>query len=132
MRRRRAELRRRSLGVPDFDLDGSLADDGSLGARYPARESRIPGAIARLRINRLRRQAERIHAASSGDETETDRSRQAGEGSAGRRVGPTGEDDEWMGLQRIMHSLAGREEIPDEMWAEVGLIRTLMRQEETN
>lgn len=35
-----------------------------------------------------------------------------------------GEDD-WQGMQRIVRSLARREDIPDEWWAEAGLSRTL-------
>lgn len=35
-----------------------------------------------------------------------------------------GEDD-WAGMQLIVHELAQREDIPDEWWAEVGLSRTL-------
>lgn len=39
-----------------------------------------------------------------------------------------GEED-WSGMQRIVRSLARREDIPDEWWAEAGLSRTLSREE---
>ncbi|KJZ73883.1 hypothetical protein HIM_06776 [Hirsutella minnesotensis 3608] len=34
-------------------------------------------------------------------------------------------EEDWMGMQHIVRSLARREDIPDEWWAEVGLSRTL-------
>ncbi|EFY89005.1 hypothetical protein MAC_04936 [Metarhizium acridum CQMa 102] len=40
-------------------------------------------------------------------------------------------EDDWAGMQRIVRSLARREDIPDEWWADAGLSRTL-RQEESS
>ncbi|KAJ6784938.1 hypothetical protein PWT90_04436 [Aphanocladium album] len=37
-------------------------------------------------------------------------------------------EEDWSGMQRIMRSLARREDIPEEWWAEAGLSRTLSRQ----
>ncbi|RDA94291.1 hypothetical protein CP533_0552 [Ophiocordyceps camponoti-saundersi (nom. inval.)] len=36
-------------------------------------------------------------------------------------------EEDWSGMRRIVSSLARREDIPDEWWAEVGLSRTLRR-----
>jgi len=47
----------------------------------------------------------------------------AGRGPAPRNLGDRIEY--WGGLRRIVHSLARREDIPDEWWAEVGLSRNL-------
>lgn len=51
-----------------------------------------------------------------------------GSGASGFASG--GEED-WSGMQRIVRSLARREDIPDEWWAEVGLIRTLPQEATT-
>lgn len=37
-------------------------------------------------------------------------------------------DEDWSGMQRIVQSLARRQDIPEEWWAEAGLVRTLSRQ----
>ncbi|KFA52147.1 hypothetical protein S40293_00550 [Stachybotrys chartarum IBT 40293] len=37
----------------------------------------------------------------------------------------SGGDEDWQGMRRIVRSLARREDIPDEWWAEAGLSRTL-------
>ncbi|KAG5924506.1 hypothetical protein E4U42_004628 [Claviceps africana] len=40
-------------------------------------------------------------------------------------AGPSPAEDEWAGMQRIVRSLARREDIPDGWWAEAGLSRIL-------
>ncbi|TWU71857.1 hypothetical protein ED733_003348 [Metarhizium rileyi] len=46
-------------------------------------------------------------------------------------VNPMASEDDWAGMQRIVRSLARREDIPDEWWADAGLSRTI-RQEQTS
>ena len=54
-------------------------------------------------------------------------------GASGVTSGATsGGEEDWSGMQRIVRSLARREDIPDEWWAEVGLSRTLPQDETTN
>ncbi|KAG5995728.1 hypothetical protein E4U54_002787 [Claviceps lovelessii] len=40
-------------------------------------------------------------------------------------AGPSAAEDDWVGMQRIVRSLARREDIPDGWWAEAGLSRIL-------
>ncbi|KHN94814.1 uncharacterized protein MAM_07233 [Metarhizium album ARSEF 1941] len=42
---------------------------------------------------------------------------------------PMASEDDWAGMQRIVRSLARREDIPDEWWADAGLSRTLGQEE---
>ncbi|RDA87746.1 hypothetical protein CP532_2493 [Ophiocordyceps camponoti-leonardi (nom. inval.)] len=60
-----------------------------------------------------RRQANNNNSNNSGD-------------SSAQTVTLSSEED-WSGMRRIVSSLARREDIPDEWWAEVGLSRTLRR-----
>ncbi|PHH87292.1 hypothetical protein CDD83_9060 [Cordyceps sp. RAO-2017] len=68
---------------------------------------------------------------ASEDEIIGDNSQQGGRGES---IGPalnatlSGEED-WAGMQRIVRSLARREDIPDEWWAEAGLSRTLPQED---
>ncbi|GJN78432.1 hypothetical protein PLIIFM63780_001926 [Purpureocillium lilacinum] len=56
-----------------------------------------------------------------------------GNGASGATSGATsGGEEDWSGMQRIVRSLARREDIPDEWWAQVGLSRTLPQDETTN
>ncbi|OAQ61545.1 hypothetical protein VFPPC_09369 [Pochonia chlamydosporia 170] len=55
----------------------------------------------------------------------------AGETPSSTHANPMASEDDWAGMQRIVRSLARREDIPDEWWADAGLSRTL-RQEETS
>lgn len=52
------------------------------------------------------------------------------EPSSSTHANPMASEDDWAGMQRIVRSLARREDIPDEWWADAGLSRTL-RQGET-
>ncbi|KAL6864109.1 hypothetical protein J3F83DRAFT_767119 [Trichoderma novae-zelandiae] len=61
----------------------------------------------------------------SEDESRPGRPQPNREGSAGSGRGAHTGDEEWSGMQRIVRSLAAREDIPDEWWAEAGLNRTL-------
>lgn len=42
------------------------------------------------------------------------------------------DESEWTGMQQIIHSLARRQDIPDEWWAEAGLSRTIPSEDAAN
>ncbi|TFB07306.1 hypothetical protein CCMA1212_001221 [Trichoderma ghanense] len=67
----------------------------------------------------------RTSGSGSEDESRPGRLQPNREGSAGSGRGAHMGDEEWSGMQRIVRSLAAREDIPDEWWAEAGLNRTL-------
>ncbi|KAH0492141.1 hypothetical protein TgHK011_007105 [Trichoderma gracile] len=67
----------------------------------------------------------RTSGSGSEDESRPGRLQPNREGSAGSGRGAQTGDEEWSGMQRIVRSLAAREDIPDEWWAEAGLNRTL-------
>ncbi|KAL7814414.1 hypothetical protein V8C26DRAFT_143773 [Trichoderma gracile] len=67
----------------------------------------------------------RTSGSGSEDESRPVRLQPNREGSAGSGRGAQTGDEEWSGMQRIVRSLAAREDIPDEWWAEAGLNRTL-------
>ncbi|KAL7810288.1 hypothetical protein V8C44DRAFT_332843 [Trichoderma aethiopicum] len=95
-------------GVP-FPRPESLRRIGSLAPRNPSlslTHGRTPGS-------------------GSEDESRPGRLQPNQEGSAGNGRGAHTGDEEWSGMQRIVRSLAAREDIPDEWWAEAGLNRTL-------
>lgn len=52
------------------------------------------------------------------------------ESTSSTHANPMASEDDWAGMQRIVRSLARREDIPDEWWADAGLSRNL-RQGET-
>lgn len=62
---------------------------------------------------------------NSDDEQGVDRRSLNREGSTASANLTSQGDDDWSGMQRIVRSLARREDIPDEWWTEAGLIRTL-------
>ena len=70
----------------------------------------------------------RLSVGASDDEAPTSRSRRNREGSTGSGNNTGTGDEELTGMQRIVRTLAHRQDIPDEWWAEVGLSRTLARE----
>ncbi|UKZ74997.1 hypothetical protein TrVFT333_002669 [Trichoderma virens FT-333] len=102
---------RRRPSVPDYNLDGP--SDGPLDRPLDGPQSHRPEASRR----------------GSEDERGADRTRPNREGSAGSGPGVQTGDEEWLGMRRIVQSLAAREDIPDEWWAEAGLSRTLPHDE---
>ncbi|GAO18879.1 hypothetical protein UVI_02045970 [Ustilaginoidea virens] len=51
------------------------------------------------------------------------------ESSSATQANPMAAEDDWSGMQRIVRSLARREDIPDGWWAEAGLSRILQQRE---
>ncbi|PFH59037.1 hypothetical protein XA68_12896 [Ophiocordyceps unilateralis] len=154
---RRPQLRESRRRISPFNLSGpTSAEEGAswpwlqdgnrpttTGEPNRTRGENTDGATARgLPLARLLNgSAEAWASQGSGEEASEEESGSSGrrqttnngEGSlsggataATRAVRPSGEDD-WSGMQRIVSSLARREDIPDEWWAEVGLSRTLRR-----
>ncbi|KAK4064887.1 uncharacterized protein Triagg1_8886 [Trichoderma aggressivum f. europaeum] len=124
--RRRFEYQRRPA-VPGYNLDGP--SDGPLGDQsqserpgYSLHDSQTDG-YALLLTNSFLTQV------GSEDERRADRLRPNREGSTGSGPGAQTGDEEWLGMRRIVQSLAAREDIPDEWWAEAGLNRTLPHDE---
>ncbi|RCI12480.1 hypothetical protein L249_1167, partial [Ophiocordyceps polyrhachis-furcata BCC 54312] len=70
---------------------------------------------------------------SAGDEASEEDGGSAGRrqannsGSSSAQTVTLSSEEDWSGMRRIVSSLARREDIPDEWWAEVGLSRTLRR-----
>ncbi|PKK51008.1 hypothetical protein CI102_3655 [Trichoderma harzianum] len=122
---------RRRPAVPEYNLDGpsdgpldGLLSDQSQSERpgHSLHDSRTNGYALLLTPNW-------VTAAGSEDERRADRLRPNREGSTGSGPGAQTGDEEWLGMRRIVQSLAAREDIPDEWWAEAGLSRTLPHDE---
>ncbi|KAL6702338.1 hypothetical protein J3F84DRAFT_357464 [Trichoderma pleuroticola] len=122
---------RRRPAVPEYNLDGpsdgpldEVQSDQSQTSRpgHSLHDSRTNG-YALLLTNGWLTQA------GSEDERGADRLRPNREGSTGSGPAAQTGDEEWLGMRRIVQSLAAREDIPDEWWAEAGLNRTLPHDE---
>ncbi|KAF5637249.1 uncharacterized protein FTJAE_5664 [Fusarium tjaetaba] len=140
IRRRRAERRRVHVRLPEAGQDapidgGALRDEGAVGS--DSRQRRSPDGLVpsnnSQRLRALRRERSlrsrsawvgHLSVGNSDDEQGPERNRQNRESSTASGSNANVEDD-WMGMQRIVRSLARREDIPDEWWAEAGLSRTL-------
>ncbi|KAF5558441.1 hypothetical protein FNAPI_5091 [Fusarium napiforme] len=140
IRRRRAERRRVHARLPEAGQDapingGALRDEGAVGS--DSRQRRSPDGLVpsnnSQRLRALRRERSlrsrsawvgHLSVGNSDDEQGPERNRQNRESSTASGSNANVEDD-WMGMQRIVRSLARREDIPDEWWAEAGLSRTL-------
>ncbi|EHK25725.1 uncharacterized protein TRIVIDRAFT_79398 [Trichoderma virens Gv29-8] len=126
---------RRRPSVPDYNLDGP--SDGPLdrpldGPQSHRSEASRPGQSpgdSRTNGYALLLTNSWLTRAGSEDERGADRTRPNREGSAGSGHGVQTGDEEWLGMRRIVQSLAAREDIPDEWWAEAGLSRTLPHDE---
>lgn len=150
IRRRRDALRRVRVRVPDYNLDGPAdgpisrgsgavntessaprrrrSPDGPLpsgedatgntaeldGPSPPAHQRPRHGWVGQLSIGN-----------SDDDEQVPERWGGIREGSTISGNNTIVGDDDWAGMQRIVRSLARREDIPDEWWAEAGLSRNL-------
>ncbi|KAL7933206.1 hypothetical protein V8C35DRAFT_305195 [Trichoderma chlorosporum] len=117
--------------VPDYNLDGP--SDGPLDEPQPrrpeaSRPGQSPGDSRTNRYALLLTNSWLTHAGSE-DERGTGRAQPNREGSAGSGPGAQTGDEDWLGMRRIVQSLAAREDIPDEWWAEAGLSRTLPHDE---
>lgn len=151
IRHRRERLGHADGRVPDYNLDGPSEGPFVWNGRSVDREStprqpRHPdGPISEepppfvedtaLHASIARLQAQRNAFAAAG-RTSTggseDEQRGADARSQHTREDSTGPghssayagDEDWLGMQRIVRSLAAREDIPDEWWAEAGLSRT--------
>ncbi|KAH7149148.1 hypothetical protein B0J13DRAFT_298185 [Dactylonectria estremocensis] len=169
--RRRDEMRRVRVRVPDYNLDGTLDTSDSLMdlGRYPVvdhmadhtvtRRLRFASSLASDReANRPRRERNgpvirretgtlqmaedgpmsiphfgrarhgwvgHLSVGTSDDEQGTERRSLNRESSATSANFTNPDEEEWAGMQRIVRSLARREDIPDGWWAEAGLSRTL-------
>ncbi|KAL7909165.1 hypothetical protein GGI35DRAFT_480737 [Trichoderma velutinum] len=126
---------RRRPSVPDYNLDGAPDGplDGPLDGPQPHRsETSRPGqspSDSRTNGYALLLTNSWLTHAGSEDERGADRLRPNREGSTGSGPGAQTGDEEWLGMRRIVQSLAAREDIPDEWWAEAGLSRTLPHDE---
>ncbi|KAL7796070.1 hypothetical protein V8C37DRAFT_400526 [Trichoderma ceciliae] len=129
------QVRRQRLNqpVPDYNLDGP-SDAPHSQRPEPSelpRPGHSPGGFLINNYSLLLNNGwtGRLSHAGSEDERGADRLRPNREGSAGSGPGTHTGDEEWLGMQRIVRSLAAREDIPDEWWAEAGLNRTLPQNE---
>ncbi|KAF4971350.1 hypothetical protein FSARC_1782 [Fusarium sarcochroum] len=147
IRRRREEndVRRVRVRVPDVGFDGLLdggagRDSGAVSSeRSSLRQRRSPDgpAIAGNGNTELDRSTRNpylrsrsawvghLSVGNSDDEQGSERRRPNRESSATSGSNAHAGEEDWMGMQRIVRSLARREDIPDEWWAEAGLSRTL-------
>lgn len=121
---------RRHQSVPDYNLDGP-SDGPHTHRPEPPRPGQSPGGSLTNHYSVFLGNGwtGRLSHAGSEDERGADRLRPNREGSAGSGPGAHTGDEEWLGMQRIVRSLAAREDIPDEWWAEAGLNRTLPHDE---
>lgn len=126
--------RRGALQSPAHD-SSSLSDV----SRRVTRVENAGGARRGMPLARLLNRAEGRGSRASGEDFLEEEA--GGDGlqphSRGESAGPAhgatlSGEEEWSGMQRIVSSLARREDIPDEWWAEVGLSRTLPQDDATN
>lgn len=151
IRRRREELSRRvRVRVPNLAADGpvdgpvetrSIRREGSATSsraasrrQRPADDLMVAAAVdgnGSLSLSHLRGQRHgwigQLSVGTSDDELGLDRRSLNREGSAVSGNNTSQGEDDWLGMRRIVQSLARREDIPDEWWAEAGLNRTLPR-----
>jgi hypothetical protein len=152
--RRYNESRRVRMRVPDYDLDGPLDGplEGPADGPFTRRGATASERSARARNGPVDRQRRRqvmgdpfshenmsqahfyeprygwighLSVGTSDDEQGTEHRSPNRESSATSANNATPGEEEWAGMQRIVRSLARREDIPDEWWAEAGLSRTL-------
>lgn len=103
---------------------------GILGRNARATEAPRGMPLARL-LNGAEGWARQHSAEASEEERGADGSQRNREGSArAGHAAALGGEEEWLGMQRIVRSLARREDIPDEWWAEAGLTRTTLSHDE--
>ncbi|KAJ4326540.1 hypothetical protein N0V84_003063 [Fusarium piperis] len=149
IRRRRDALRRVRVRVPDYNLDGPVDGPISRGSgavnseSSAARRRRSPdgplpsgedvtGNTAELDgpLNVAQQRPRhgwvgQLSVGNSDDEQVLERWGVTREDSTTSGNNTIVGDEDWMGMQRIVRSLARREDIPDEWWAEAGLSRNL-------
>ncbi|KAM0347715.1 hypothetical protein ACHAPU_004730 [Fusarium lateritium] len=150
IRRRREEMRRVRVRVPLMGIASVFGDLGSQesqdgGAVGPdSRRRRSPdgpvtsgvGSTDLDRASRHRQIRDRFRRSgtawvghmsvgNSDDEQGPDRTTRNREGSATSGNNTHAGDEDWLGMLRIVRSLARREDIPEEWWTEAGLSRTL-------
>ncbi|KYK60608.1 hypothetical protein DCS_01745 [Drechmeria coniospora] len=125
MSRRRAEPMVGD-GISPRDAGRTSSDEMLPESRLPAGTARAPGH--RDVVGSL------FPWEASEDERGADERRLQPQASAasGQSNGVAGAEDDWSGMQRIVRSLARREDIPDDWWAEAGLSRMLPQDETTN
>lgn len=144
IRRRREEMRRVRVRMPGVEPDSLYnrpagRDSGAVSSDSRHQRSPDGPVVDHLRRARLMRDRQsrnsynrarqawvgRLSVGNSDDEQGTERTRRSQESPAASGSNThTGEED-WMGMQRIVNSMARREIIPDEYWIAAGLIPTL-------
>lgn len=105
---------RRQRPADDLMVAAAVDGNGSLSVFHNSRGPRH-GWVGQLSVG------------TSDDEQGTERRSLNREGSAVSGNNTSQGEDDWLGMRRIVQSLARREDIPDEWWAEAGLNRTLPR-----
>lgn len=148
IRRRRDALRRVRVRVPDYNLDGPVdgpiqgsgavhsepsatrrrrSPDGPLpiGEDVAGDTAEMDGPLNLAPQRPRHGWVGQLSVGNSDDEQVLERWGVTREGSATSGNNTTVGDEDWMGMQRIVRSLARREDIPDEWWAEAGLSRNL-------
>ncbi|KND88433.1 hypothetical protein TOPH_07011 [Tolypocladium ophioglossoides CBS 100239] len=125
----RGDARPRPLShssIGDYSLANSMRNPRAQNAGENVARGYIPG---------FSRPPERwtmlVEASEEERGVEEERQNREAYAGAGQNAAVGGEED-WSGMQRIVRSLARREDIPDEWWAEAGLSRTLPQEETTN
>lgn len=149
IRRRRDALRRVRVRVPDYNLDGPIdgpisrgsgavnsepsvtrrrrSPDGPLpsGEDATGNTAELDGPLPLAHQRPRHGWVGQLSVGNSDDEQVLERWGVTREGSTTSGNNTIVGDDDWMGMQRIVRSLARREDIPDEWWAEAGLSRNL-------
>ncbi|KAK7431907.1 hypothetical protein QQZ08_001526 [Neonectria magnoliae] len=116
---RQRRLQREALEPPDIIVGGP-------GDIMPSSSSLNPAQLYGPRNPGLGpRWIGHMSVGASDDEHGTERRSLNRESSTASGNNASPGDEEWAGMQRIVRSLARREDIPDEWWAEAGLSRTL-------
>ncbi|CEI67324.1 hypothetical protein FVEN_g5775 [Fusarium venenatum] len=140
IRRRREEMRRGvrpELNSPFdnwFGRDSGAVSSDSRHQRSP--DGPVVGRLRRARsirdhtnhngYNRARQAwVGHLSVGNSDDEQGPERTRRNRENPATSGSNTHSREEDWMSMQRIVHSMARREDIPDEWWAGAGLSRTL-------
>ncbi|RGP64813.1 hypothetical protein FSPOR_7749 [Fusarium sporotrichioides] len=144
IRRRREEMRRVRVRMPGVEPDNPFnrpasRDSGAVGSDSRHRRSPDGPVVDHLRrarsirdrtnhngYNRARQAwVGHLSVGNSDDEQGPERTRRSQESPAASGSNTHSREEDWMSMQRIVQSMARREDIPDEWWAGAGLSRTL-------
>lgn len=147
IRRHREQQRLRRSRVPDFNAEAPTDRDLGFGLRVVGGDSNRPQTALRRGGSDVTRPNTDVNVSFADAEGRRDGwisrvligvAGEPGPDTSQPDPAPTAntsgrsDESEWTGMQQIIHSLARRQDIPDEWWAEAGLSRTISSEDAAN